>query len=392
MAFTPERFRSTILRLEADANRSPGAYRFRVALLAALGYAYIFLFLGFALALLAAFLYGVKYLLFDLHSFSFMALKLILPVGGGLAIFILTLFSALWVRVPEPDGIEIEREEAVPLFHEIDRLRGSLKVPKFHRVILTNDFNAACAQTPRLGVFGWQKNHLLIGIPLMATLSPEDFRAVLAHEMGHLSASHSRFGAWIYRLNETWMQLLFTLEYEDRASIIVFAPFFNWYAPLFYAYSFAIRRSDEYEADKLAARALGAPQMANALISSELTVRRLVEGVPTPVDDKTRNRWLNDILAAPVEPMESHPNLAARLRALGQKPVVPPEATEVALTRFFRHRAAELAHLVGINLLIVEGGASPAIIQPAPRPTPTVAPAPTMTTIAMPTLNHNKRA
>ena len=42
-------------------------------------------------------------------------------------------------------------------------------------------------QLPRLGIFGWYRNYLIIGMPLMKSLTCEQFKAVLAHEFGHLA-------------------------------------------------------------------------------------------------------------------------------------------------------------------------------------------------------------
>jgi hypothetical protein len=33
-------------------------------------------------------------------------------------------------------------------------------------------------QRPRLGVFGWQENYLMVGLPLLRGLSPDEVRAV----------------------------------------------------------------------------------------------------------------------------------------------------------------------------------------------------------------------
>src|SRR5262249_43481952 len=156
-------------------------YRVRVFLLILLAYSFILLILLFALALLAGiglFLWGV--LRVGHGSGMFALVKILIPVTIGVLILVAAILRSLWVHVPEPPGMGLEREQAVPLFLEIDRLRTRLGVPRFHRVILTDDLNAAVVQVPRLGIFGWQKNFLMIGVPLMLVLPPEEFQAVLA--------------------------------------------------------------------------------------------------------------------------------------------------------------------------------------------------------------------
>ena len=70
--------------------------------------------------------------------------------------------------------------------------------------IIDDEFNACIVQIPRFGLFGGARNYLVIGLPLMQTLTVEQFAAVLAHEYGHLSGAHGHFSAWIYRLRVTW--------------------------------------------------------------------------------------------------------------------------------------------------------------------------------------------
>ena len=86
-------------------------------------------------------------------------------------------------------------------------MRLQLKGPRFHHVLLVDDLNAGVIQRPRLGVFGWPSNYLLLGLPLLEALSPEEALSVVAHEYGHLAGAHGRFEAFVYRLRRTWSML-----------------------------------------------------------------------------------------------------------------------------------------------------------------------------------------
>ncbi len=103
----------------------------------------------------------------------------------------------------------------------------------------------------------------------MQSLSPEEFQAVVAHEFGHLSGAHSRFGAWIYRLRTGWARLSDALRTHNHWSAALFTRFFNWYAPLFSAYSFAQARQQEYEADRMSVEAMGREATASALSTGQ---------------------------------------------------------------------------------------------------------------------------
>jgi len=105
---THEKFVETVDRLEDYARREPGRYRQRVALLAALGYAYPLLIIGVVLALLG----GVFYLMFIRGRFNAGAVKVVIFLGG----FAFFVARSMWVKVEPPDGQEVTREEAPRLF------------------------------------------------------------------------------------------------------------------------------------------------------------------------------------------------------------------------------------------------------------------------------------
>jgi Zn-dependent protease with chaperone function len=184
-------------RAERRADYSMSIHKFRLALFALLGYVVIIGVLGVLVALvngvLAASIYSTALLIILIKK---KLIFLIVP-----AIWILT--KSLWVKLEAPGGYRLTKKNCPQLFEEIDSLRRSLKALKIHEVILTADLNAAISQTPRLGVLGWQKNTLILGLELLLTLSPEHARAVVAHEFGHLSGNHSRFAGWIYRIRKT---------------------------------------------------------------------------------------------------------------------------------------------------------------------------------------------
>jgi Zn-dependent protease with chaperone function len=345
-----EAFDRLVARLESFAGRSPLIYKTQVGLLAMLGYAYIFgvlAALGVILALLGLAASTGKHL----HVIGKFAIPLLLLAG--------VILRSLWVRLEEPEGRELTSREAPELFTAIADLRQRLRGPRIHRVLLTDEYNAAVVQTPRLGLFGWQKNHLIVGLPLMQALSSEQFRAVLAHEYGHLAGAHSRFSGWIYRVRKSWHQLMQALDREGRATFL-FKKFFDWYSPFFVAYSFVLARANEYEADRAARDMVGARHAADALINlsvkGALLYERFWPGVKEradreaapafgpygqmagplnePLPPEEADQWLRMALARKTDSDDTHPCLTDRLRALGQPPRVPEPITESAARRY----------------------------------------------------------
>jgi Zn-dependent protease with chaperone function len=367
---THEEFIETVNRLEQLARREPATYRLRVALLAALGYAYVLLALAVTLCLGG----GVFYLMFAGGHFNFLGVKF----GWLLLMLAAVVARALWVTVPAPSGVEIRREEAPQLFALADELTESLEAPRVHTVLVNGDYNASLSQVPRLGLFGWHRNYLTLGLPLMQALTPEQFRAVVAHELGHLSGNHGRFGSWIYRVRQTWVQLLERLERERRRGSAVFTKFVNWYAPHFNAYSFVLARQHEFDADRAAAQAAGARRAAEALAVVELkgsylserywpevfsradeqaepargSYAGMAEALRGPVPDA--QAFLRRSLAQETGYDDTHPSLAARLEALGLDAAALEELVErlareqgrqggTAAERYLGARQGELA-------------------------------------------------
>jgi Zn-dependent protease with chaperone function len=341
-------FAALVARLDQQARRSPAAYRLKVILLAYAGYAYVALVLAVAGVLFIASLATLPYL-------KAFAVKLALVFGA----FFWVVASAMWVRLELPQGQRVTRQAAPELFDLIDRLQRSLGAPRFHDVLITEDFNAAVVQTPRLGLLGWYRNALLIGLPLMKALTREQLAAVLAHEFGHLAGGHGRLGNWVYRLRFGWARLAQALQERRSAGSFAFRPFFRWYAPYFSAVSFPLARANEYEADAASARLTSSAAAAAALTSVNVVgsflqarfwpdLHRKADEVAVPsfapyaqmgdafrtgIDEAALRGWLDAAMAQETSVADTHPALAERLRALGACPLLElPKAGEAADT------------------------------------------------------------
>lgn len=329
-----ERFDFLASELETYAQANPTKYRLRVGLLAALGYGYLFFIALLLLAVVVGTVITVR--------LNFLVIKLLwLPL-----LLVGAVGRALWVRFPAPEGRELKTEEAPRLFEMTDEVSRALGAPRPHQVLITDEFNAAIVQRPRLGIFGWQENYLILGLPLMQALSPAQFRSVIAHEFGHFAGNHGRFGGWIYRVRLTWYQLLARLHEEGRRGSFIFERFLNWYAPFFDAYTFVLARQQEYEADKCAVEVAGRESAAEALINVNVKHKFLdecywrdvfkqadhtatppalafAEMFPALQHHATINDsatvWLRRSLLEQTSNTDTHPSLAARLAAMNFK-------------------------------------------------------------------------
>lgn len=264
---------------ESLANRDPVAYRRKVLLLGVLGYAYIF---G-VLLLVVSLLIGLVWLMTATGRGNTIEVK----IGFVLLLLIVSIVRSLFVKFEEPDGVPLSREEAPQLYATVDAIADRLQAPRPDEIRVNEDLNAAALQHPRLGLFGWYRNILYLGLPLMFGLSPEEMRAVIAHEFGHFSGAHGKFGAWAYRLDMTWKQLLENMSRRGHGNWLI-VPFFNWFFPRFAATSFALRRANEYEADAAAASVSGPVPTSRSLMRLRYLEHQLGEGFWKPFYERSK--------------------------------------------------------------------------------------------------------
>jgi Zn-dependent protease with chaperone function len=362
-----EQYTSLIKELESYAAENPKGYERRVALLGMLGYAYfIGLILVFLLipVLAVGLLILMPKLIFLVLKFAGKLIVLILIALASVLGVIWNFVKSFWAKVPTPEGYELNRADAPRLFEKVEKTCDFLKAPRPNHILLMEDFNAAVVTLPRFGVFG-KKVYLLVGLPLMQAVSPEQFEAVLAHEIGHISEKHSSSAASAYRLRETWSRFIESQEADGHRLSFLYEKFLNWYFPYFNAYSFVLLRRQEREADEYAVQMVGAKPLGEALINTEVKSLHLSQKFWKDVLDeaareKTPPRELFTRMASafresnkPQDLMnlskavrvntdysDSHPSLSERLKTMGywrssDLPELPAEVTETASRHYF---------------------------------------------------------
>ena len=348
---------SKIDGLLAFALREPAAYERHVLVLAVLGYAYLVASLLVIVGLMA----GLGIFLYGWQQAGH-------PVGlfAGVWIALITLgfavLNAFTFTAPAAVGLPLSRADAPELFALIEELRLGLAAPRVDAVLLTWSADAACQQRVRFGPFGPTRRTVLIGIPTILAVTNDELRAILAHEIGHISTSKGAAGAWVYGVRETWSRLIADLHERRSLSQGVFNRLFGWYMSYFDRYSFVFARQREINADRAAAALCGPAVLGDALVRLA-TLRQAVErqnglmvGMTSfasigPVartrallrttDPDQSRRDLNMALAGEGELADVHPPLLGRLAAIGVEPRMPASATSTAAQRYFGARLDE---------------------------------------------------
>lgn len=309
--------------LQAGAMRRPTWFRIKVALVAVAGDAasQLALVLPLAFVLLAG------------------ALWLNPTLFGALAVVALLLFWWLLQPAREVPGRRLAPAAAPRLHALVERLASAARSPRIDEIRIDDGFNAgALALGRRLAP--WRKRRILVlGGPLLATVSPSALKAIIAHELGHFSRDHGPLGHWVRHARRSWLDACASpaeASLMDRAA----ASFARWFAPRFDMLALEHSRQCEYEADASAARAVGPITLSAALAETQwaatLMAReskafrdQLMRALPqAPADlwqrqaQQVRRRmasgdWLDRAWPVPASWTDSHPALQARARALG---------------------------------------------------------------------------
>ncbi len=338
-----------------DGRQRPAHWRLALVILE--GYIYLALIVGIFLAASGFLVWGV------LTRRPFIAIVAIL-VGVPVAATTARALRSLWVLFPEPRGIRVSQDFGSQLYRDVQEIAGRVGAPRVHRILVTDVPNASALQIPRAGVF-WPMNTLTVGYPLLAILSVDQMRAVIAHELGHITHAHGRFASWVHRTRMSWVRLLDILERHQSVPAHVYF-LFRFYVPRLHALAAAVSRQQERLADRLAADLAGPEVAAQALMAIRVgqylldhtfwpRIDQRVEEDPNPPNpfsqmgpalwDGSDNKaqLLDRLLRGDTTASDTHPPLRDRLAALNQPPRWPDPVPVTAADYFFGSQKQVLA-------------------------------------------------
>jgi hypothetical protein len=232
---------------------------------------------------------------FDLFIWSAVA------AGSALVTYRLARF-----RPALPAGIVIDRKKAAALFELVDELRRHYRRPVIDRLVITGAFELELVKTPRWALPVWSMNSLVIGLPLMQSLSVAQFRCALARRLGQFSKRHNPLGNWLYQLRRVWPQYALATGVAGPGYQPV-GWFFSMFAPLYDVVSLPAARLDELAADSYAMEVCSDEEVLDT-ITTETVCRLYLEEKYWPTYRKLSAR-VREVLPKP------HAGMAPVLRA-----------------------------------------------------------------------------
>lgn len=274
---------------------------------------------------------------------------LLLPLVGRSFAGVLRGFT---LRLPVISGRRLAEAEAPRIFTLLKEMSRSLDAPAVDEVVVSADRILEIRREPSggLAAIGRARTTLVVGLPMVEELSPQHFRALLAHEMAHLSTHKRRFGGRVLALR---LRLAAMRQAAEEIALdggywsgipgeSLLETLDRTIARLT-AVTFPAVRQHEAEADAIAATLAGRDYAASALLRQRMAghafghqfqaeCMRLAETqseIPADLFDRRAamacgaiseiqvNAWLRVELEVKDNLAESHPPLWDRLRLLG---------------------------------------------------------------------------
>ena len=360
-----EALQQTILRSEMSpgtrerllktlAERWPHAYT-----AALIGAAVTALSLPLAFPLLALYMLAqaIEQLTLIGSGFDWQVLMTSLAIAAGAGYMTVYL---LRLHIPMPIGRKLDVWEAPLLYPLIDDLVKSFKAPRIHQVLLSNDYELRLQRTPVSGYPYRCRNTLVIGLPVLESLSTSQLQVLLAREIGYLAHGRKRVGAWLALTGEILDEYRAFFARGWGPQQLLMRAFYNVTAPMYRAFSRLHCRREQLIADQHAMDLINDAVVVDALVAHHFTQYMLrhrfwpnlfnaAKQLPNPkylpystiapFMKKTREKgatayWLNHVLAKYSIDRES-PTLHEHLDAIGHRVVTPLKNIE-------RNAAAQL--------------------------------------------------
>jgi len=195
-----------------------------------------------------------------------------------LAIAVCSWMTWLIIRTPlyPPHGLALDHNSAPALLELIDELESNYGQARVHSVVMRSDFDIQLVHTPRFGLPILTTNTLTIGLPLLLSLPPSHFKALLARRIGQASGKHNRLSGWFYQLKGIWRTYRDSYARQKKPAIRFLGVFFKFYVPFYERLALFAIREDELEADRYALELVNDLDMAGVM-SQEIITRMFLE-------------------------------------------------------------------------------------------------------------------
>ena len=226
-------------------NSFPRVYLVLLVLLALFGYAYILAFP--LLVILGALNIYNEIAVNETTDWLWVLAWLAISIIAGIVSYQGSRFKPVY-----PTGLTLIENKAPRLFEVVQQLRNHYKRPHIHRVVITSLYQVDIIKTPRWALPLWSYNTLVIGLPVLLSLSPKQFECMLARRIGQFSKRDNLVTNWLYQLRAIWKQYRLIYARQKGFAVEPLKRFFAIYSPFYKTVSARVARMDELKADSYA--------------------------------------------------------------------------------------------------------------------------------------------
>jgi hypothetical protein len=153
------------------------------------------------------------------------------------------------LNFPRTPGLKLSKDLAPGLYATIAKVKNYVPQLSIRNVVLTDQYELRIEQTPRLGYPFWTTNTLVVGMPMLQTLSEQQFRNEMMRRFSQYASGRFRPSHWVFRSRLLWRRYLDALCKRKRLGETPMRWFFAIYTPLFETLTLPASRMDELAAD-----------------------------------------------------------------------------------------------------------------------------------------------
>ncbi len=236
----------------------------------------------------------------------FVGLILATIVTGSVQLGIFTLFcigSSIFGYViaildrPWAGQFFLDKKKYRHVYDKVAEISRKVNGPPIHEIYIGYDFNASVASCFTFTPF--RKNVLMLGYPLLCSLSSRGLYGCLMHEIGHLSHNHLSTSTFFYALQSFWANL------HLGVVGLVFIPWLRtWFSELNLA-TLPLYRKHEIEADSYVVQFLGGEYLAACQVEIMLKMKFFIDLLEQEIVPRMHNddwdecdfaQWMRDLL------------------------------------------------------------------------------------------------
>jgi hypothetical protein len=258
-------------------------------------------------------------------------------------LFMYTSVRTVQLKFSHVKGLKLTKEMTPDLYEAISVVRSNYKRPSIKNVVLTEKFECRIESIPRLGIPVASFNTLVIGLPLLQTLSPEDFKCELSRCIGQHSKVIPSLTLFIHKSHDLWAKYNESLSKYKKFGTSPLRWFFKPYSRIFKLIASPAIRLEEMEADLFALEYINDREVFDALKSKAISdtflkshywpsVREMVmkhpnvaikpfanleKSIRTEAAQSNRKKWLREAYLTAHCPGDLMPDFRQRMQFMG---------------------------------------------------------------------------